>query len=175
MSERAKAGSCSFTELLNHCFRNVKDGVFHFRLRIAAERNTEEHSCFLSAEHFKRFREGCALTHRNDNGFIAQLFLLSADETLWGRVAGLLVDGAFRYGEVSRFDLSDEAYSFFCMAYDLENGTSHTDIGDLSERFKLGFTGAFGTVERVFFENLRVCFSHENGFSFRVVFLALFC
>ena len=82
MRDRVKAGSCSFTELLNHCFRNIGDNVFRFRLRIAAERAAEEHSCFLSKEHFKRFREGCALTHRNDNGFIAQLFLLSADETL---------------------------------------------------------------------------------------------
>ena len=61
MGDRVKAGSCSFTELLNHCFRNIGDNVFRFRLRIAAERAAEEHSCFLSKEHFKRFREGCAL------------------------------------------------------------------------------------------------------------------
>lgn len=97
MGDRVKAGSCSFTELLNHCFRNIGDNVFRFRLRIAAERAAEEHSCFLSKEHFKRFREGCALTHRNDNGFIAQLFLLSADETLWKQVSDLLFDGKFSY------------------------------------------------------------------------------
>ena len=133
MGERVKAGSCSFTELFNHCFRNIGDNVFRFRLRIAAERAAEEHSCFLSKEHFKRFREGCALTHRNDNGFIAQLFLLSAEETLWKQVSDFLFDGKFSYGEVSRFGLTDNAYTFFCMAYDLENGTSHTDIGDLSD------------------------------------------
>lgn len=41
MEERVKAHSCTFSELLKECFENVKDNVFHYRLRIACERATE--------------------------------------------------------------------------------------------------------------------------------------
>ena len=35
MAERVRAHTCTFTEILNTCFANVKDNVFHYRLRLA--------------------------------------------------------------------------------------------------------------------------------------------
>ena len=58
MSERVKAKSCTFVELLRDCFANFKDNVFQFGLRIACERATELHTCFLDAGHRARFYEG---------------------------------------------------------------------------------------------------------------------
>ena len=55
MNERVKARSCTFAELLRDCFANFKDNVFQFRLRIACERATELHTCFLDAGHRARF------------------------------------------------------------------------------------------------------------------------
>ena len=45
MSERVKAKSCTFAELLRDCFVNFKDNVFQFRLRIACERASELKTC----------------------------------------------------------------------------------------------------------------------------------
>ena len=47
MSERVKAKSCTFAELLRDCFVNFKDNVFQFRLRIACERASELKTCFV--------------------------------------------------------------------------------------------------------------------------------
>ena len=51
MSERVKAKSCTFAELLRDCFANFKDNVFQFRLRIACERASELKTCFLDEGH----------------------------------------------------------------------------------------------------------------------------
>lgn len=58
MSERVKAKSCTFAELLRDCFVNFKDNVFQFRLRIACERASELKTCFLDEGHKGRFYEG---------------------------------------------------------------------------------------------------------------------
>ena len=61
MSERVKAKSYTFAELLRDCFANYKDNVFQYRLRIACERASELQSCFLDAGHKGRFHEGVTL------------------------------------------------------------------------------------------------------------------
>lgn len=139
MKERAKAGSCSFSELMNHCFANIKDNIFRYRLRLASERISELCSCFLSKEHRKRFMKGCALTRRQDNGFIAQLFLLSADERLWNTVLPSLFRHRVGYESIDVCAMTDNAYALLCMAYDMETGTSHTDIGDLCDEEVVDF------------------------------------
>ena len=58
MSERVRARSCTFAELLKDCFANFKDNVFQFRLRLASERAAELKTCFLDAAHKRRFYEG---------------------------------------------------------------------------------------------------------------------
>ena len=78
MSERVKAKSCTFAELLRDCFANFKDNVFQYRLRIACERASELQSCFLDAGHKGRFFEGVTLLRKKDPKFIAQIYLLSA-------------------------------------------------------------------------------------------------
>ena len=111
MAERVKAHTCTFAEILHTCFANVKDNVFHYRLRLAAERATMARTCFLDREHRVRFQKALHRVRGNDKNLIAQLFILTATESR-----------AF----------SENDYLFYCIAYDLGNGTSHTDIEDLS-------------------------------------------
>lgn len=80
MNERVKARSCTFAELLRDCFANFKDNVFQFRLRIACERATELHTCFLDAGHRARFYEGVFYMRKKDPRFIAQLYILPNSE-----------------------------------------------------------------------------------------------
>lgn len=94
MSERVKAKSCTFAELLRDCFANFKDNVFQYRLRIACERASELQSCFLDAGHKGRFYEGVTLLRKKDPKFIAQIYLLSASELLWLRAKQVMCSPA---------------------------------------------------------------------------------
>ena len=65
------------------CFANVKENVFHYRLRLAAERATMAKICFLDREHRARFQKALHRVRGNDKSLIAQLFVLTATESLW--------------------------------------------------------------------------------------------
>ena len=83
MAERVRAHTCTFAEILNTCFANVKDNVFHYRLRLAAERATMAKTCFLDREHRASFLKALYRVRGNDKSLIAQLFVLTATESLW--------------------------------------------------------------------------------------------
>ena len=83
MAERVRAHTCTFAEILHNCFANVKDNVFHYRLRLAAERVTMAKTCFLDREHRARFQKALHRVRGNDKSLIAQLFVLTATESLW--------------------------------------------------------------------------------------------
>jgi len=132
MADRVKAHSCTFSEMLTDCFSNVRDNVFHYRLRIASERATMERTCFLNADHRKRFHEGMSLIHRKDNVLLAQTYILSATDSLWEKAKSCICKDGIHFREVSFHDFSGSDYLFYCIAYDIANGTSHTDIEDLA-------------------------------------------
>lgn len=76
MVERERAHTCTFAEILNTCFANVKDNAFHYRLRLATERATMAKTCFLDREHRARFQKALHRVRGNDKNLIAQLFVL---------------------------------------------------------------------------------------------------
>ena len=133
MSERLKARTCTFAELLKDCFVNFKDSVFQYRLRIACERAAEVETCFLDAGHKKRFYEGASYLRKKDPKFVAQLYLLSASELLWIKAKRVMcAPGFIDYGclDLKHTDTND--YLYFCTAMDICYGGSHIDIYDLS-------------------------------------------
>jgi len=132
MADRVKSHSCTFAEVMHNSFMNVKDGVFHYRLRIATETATMEKSCFFSADHRKRFFEGFNLVHRNDNKLLTQIYILSATESLWNNAKRCVNKDGTNFLDVSFHDFKGNDYLYYCMAYDFACGTSHTDISDLT-------------------------------------------
>ena len=133
MNERVKARSCTFAELLRDCFANFKDNVFQFRLRIACERATELHTCFLDVGHRARFYEGVSYMRKKDSKFIAQLYLLSASELLWLRAKQVMCSPGFI--DYSCLDLKltePNDYLYFCTAMDIQYGGSHIDLYELT-------------------------------------------
>lgn len=133
MSERVKAKSCTFAELLRDCFVNFKDNVFQFRLRIACERASELKTCFLDEGHKGRFYEGVSYMRKKDPKFIAQLYLLSASELLWIRAKQVMCSPGFI--DYSCLDLKltePNAYLYFCTAMDIQYGGSHIDLYELT-------------------------------------------
>ena len=132
MAERVKAHTCTFAEILNTCFANVKDNVFHYRLRLAAERATMTKTCFLDREHRTRFLKALHRVRGNDKSLIAQLFVLTATESLWNASEAAIGKSSISYLDIDFRAFSENDYLFYCIAYDIKNGTSHTDIEDLS-------------------------------------------
>ena len=142
MSERVRARSCTFAELLKDCFANLKDNVFQFRLRLACERASELKTCFLDAAHKRRFYEGISNMRKRDPKFIAQIYLLSASEVLWTRAKQVMcAPGFIDYGCLDLKHTEPNAYLYFCAAMDIRYGDSHIDLYDLTLDEIIDFDG----------------------------------
>jgi hypothetical protein len=135
MNERICAHTCTFGEMMRYCFSNIGDNVFRFRLRIAIEREAELKSCFLDAGHRKRFYEGLAYTRKASNNLIAQIFLLSAYESLWVEAKKVLERNCVVYSALGLTikEIDVNPHNLFTTALDLEYGSAHSDLLDLSD------------------------------------------
>lgn len=132
MPERLRAHSCSFAEIMNTCFENITNHIFRFRLRLAVERATELHTCFIDGEQKSRFYEGLNRSRRKDNSFVAQTFLLSCSKELWERAKNVLCSGGYVYDCMELKNILPNDYTLFSAALDFAYGGSHCDIEDLS-------------------------------------------
>ena len=135
MEERIHAHTCTFGEMMRYCFSGIGDNVFHFRLRIAIEREAELKSCFLDSGHRKRFYEGLAYTRKASNKLIAQIFLLSVYESLWKEAKKVLERNCVVYSalELTVNGIDVNSHNLFITALDLEYGSAHSDLLDLSD------------------------------------------
>lgn len=133
MSERVRARTCTFRELLNDSFRYVEDSAFHYRLRIASERAQERKSCFLNQGHRRRFYNNMRKCKRRDPKFIGQLYLLTSFERLWEKAHIALLGDGIDYGKIDLSHMEDTEYLLFWVACDLQYGGSHIDSYDLAD------------------------------------------
>lgn len=135
MEERIRAHTCTFGEMMRYCFSGIADNVFQFRLRIAVEREAEVRSCFLDSGHRKRFYEGLAYTRKVSENFMAQIFLLSAYEPLWNETKKALDRSCVIYSDLKlgTEGIDVNAHNLYLTAFDLEYGSAHSDLLDLSD------------------------------------------
>ncbi len=131
IKERAKARSCTFRELLDDCFFNIKDHLFRSKLKLVIDRAGVLASCFQNRQHRDRFQKAVATIRRTDYRMLAQLYVLTADENLWEKAVSFVGKKSVDYSSVSFHDISSNGYLFYCLGYDIENGTSHTDLCDI--------------------------------------------
>lgn len=132
IAERVKARACTFVEAMNDCFINISDHVFHYRLRLAAERFKEEKSCFLSPEHRKRFYDAMNRNRQKNERYIAQIYILTATEGIWNAVKPYVTKDGVLYNSVSFHNMATEDYIYYSTAFDFANNTSHLTLEDLS-------------------------------------------
>ena len=129
--QRVKAGTCSFRELTEHCFVNVKNHQFRSCLVLAEASIASNRSCFLSADHKKRFEESIVGVKKGDLLALVQLYVLTASDKLWRASKPFVFRDGISYLEISFHGLDDNGYGFYCIAYDIANRTSHMDVNDL--------------------------------------------
>ena len=141
MAERILAHTCSFAEIMRYCFAGIGDAAFRYRLRLAIERETQLHSCFLSAGHRKRFREGMSLVRKTEYSLIAQLYLLSAHEALWQETRKVLEADGVVYSAMADAvsELDADAFELFLTASVWEYCAVSADYADLSDEEAVSF------------------------------------
>ena len=141
MAERILAHTCSFAEIMRHCFSGIGDAAFRYRLRFAIERAAQLHNCFLSAGHRKRFREGMTMVKKADNSATAQLYLLSAHEKLWQKTRKVLEADGVVYSAMADAvsELDADAFELYLAASVWEYGAVSADYADLSDEEAVSF------------------------------------
>lgn len=141
LSERVRAHTCSFDEIMRQCFSEIGDNVFRYRLHIAIDRAKEQESCFLDSEHRKRFYEGLSQTRKADSILVAQIFLLSAYDELWQEARKVTEQNCIVFSalEIGADGMNLNAYNLFLAAWDLEYGSTHLNYLDLSDDEAVGF------------------------------------
>ena len=141
MEERIFAHTCSFGEVLRHCFAEIGNASFRYRLRLAIERGTELHSCFLSPGHHKRFREGLNRVGQADHSMIAQIYLLAAHEELWQESSKVLEEDGVVYSDLAYAvsELDADAFELYLAASVWEYGAVTAEYADLSDEEAVSF------------------------------------
>lgn len=141
MEERIFAHTCSFGEVLRHCFAEIGNASFRYRLRLAMERGTELHSCFLSPGHGKRFREGLNRVGKADHSLIAQIYLLAAHEELWQETSRVLEEDGVVYSALAYAvsELDADAFELYLAASVWKYGAISAGYADLSDEEAVSF------------------------------------
>ena len=141
MAERILAHTCSFAEVMRYCFAGIGDAAFRYRLRLAIERETQLHSCFLSAGHRKRFREGMNMVRKAEYSLIAQLYLLSAHEALWQEARKVLEADGVVYSAMADAvsELDADAFELYLAASVWEYGAVSADYAELTDEESVSF------------------------------------
>ena len=141
MEERIFAHTCSFGEVLRHCFAEIGNASFRYRLRLAMERGTELHSCFLSPGHHKRFREGLNRVDKANHSLIAQIYLLAAHEKLWQESSKVLEEDGVVYSALAYAvsELDADAFELYLAASVWEYGAVTAEYADLSDEDAVSF------------------------------------
>lgn len=98
----------------------------------------EKEMIFLNMKHRKDFfsillgRKETILRHTSNYG--AAIFLLSADEDLWIKVSGCVLDTGIYFERVKLGSVSLEQYILFHAAKDVYSGTKHIRLSELIDR-----------------------------------------
>ena len=167
MRERVLAHSCSIGEILNDCFSDVKDGAFHYRLRIAVERAVTEKSVFLDKSHRKRFMEGVKMIRRENNRMVAQIYVLSASEALWKAALPHIGKDSIGYMSIRLDSDAPKDCDLFDLAFFFAHGWSYPNLKDLADDEAVDFDTfrlvcMMLTLSRYGYETVRIAERYNN-------------
>lgn len=98
----------------------------------------EKEMIFLHMKHRKDFftllLERKEMILRHTSNYAAAIFLLSADEDLWMKVSGSVLDTGIYFDRVKLGSVSLEQYILFHAAKDVYSGTKHIRLSELVDK-----------------------------------------
>lgn len=88
---------------------------------------------YINEKHRTRFTLAAKNVHRENYALLSALYLLTADQKLWGCCKHHINNGCVFFENIKLNNCTERAYTFYCAAKDLTLGTKHITVSDLSD------------------------------------------
>lgn len=125
----------SYKDLINECFRKIRNYSFKDRLKHLIDSFKGE--VFLNPNHKERFYR---VIHEQDLDFydispryIAVIFLLTSDETLWNLLEHTVKPNGFGFNKCNLKQISTEDYARYQMAKTIWTGKESIEISEIAD------------------------------------------
>ena len=121
--------------LINECFRKIRNYSFKDRLKLLTDSFKGE--VFLNSNHKERFYR---VVYEQDldiydisSRYIAVIFLLTSDETLWNLLEHTVKPNGFDFNKCSLKQISTEGYAIYQMAKTIWTGKESIEISEIAD------------------------------------------
>jgi len=125
----------SYKGLINECFRKIRNYSFKDRLKLLTDSFKGE--VFLNSNHKERFYR---VVYEQDLDiydisprYIAVIFLLTSDGTLWNLLEHILKPNGFDFNKCSLKQISTEGYAIYQMAKTIWTGKESIEISEIAD------------------------------------------
>ncbi len=125
----------SYKGLINECFRKIRNYSFKDRLKHLTDSFKGE--VFLHSNHKERFYR---VIYEQDIGtydisprYIAVIFLLTSDETLWNLLEHKVKPNGFDFNKSNLKQISTEGYAIYQMAKTIWTGKESIEISEIAD------------------------------------------
>lgn len=134
LNERMKAGLVSFSDLVNVAFCGIADHALKLRILYYLRESRNVSMLYKGAEHKILFENAVSARNIWSPEFLAALYLLTADSTLWEKVRPHVSASSIYFGDIRLANCSEDAYVLFMAAKDLYTGSRHITVADLADK-----------------------------------------
>lgn len=138
IDERMEAGLVSFADLVKASFGGIADHSLRLRIQYSLRERRNDAMIYRSAEHKALFENAAAARNIRSSEFLAALYLLTADSTLWEMVRRHFGSSSIYFDDIRLGNCPVEAYILFMAAKDLYTGSRHMTAADLADRRLIG-------------------------------------
>ena len=120
------------TEILAETMRQIRCPPFRKRFNEYIE-SEDKPMTYINEKHRTRFTLAAKNVHRKNYALLSALYLLTADQRLWGCCKHHIAANTVFFEKIKLYDCSERAYTLYCAAKDLTLGTKHITVSDLSD------------------------------------------
>ena len=120
------------TEILTATMRQIRCPSFRKRFNEYIE-SEEKPMTYINEKHRARFTLAAKNVHRENYALLSALYLLTADQRLWGCCKHHINNGCVFFENIKLHNCTERAYTLYCAAKDLTLGTKHLTVSDLSD------------------------------------------
>lgn len=140
IAERLEAGLVSFADLVDAAFGGIADHALKLRIQYYLRESRNHAMVYRGSEHKVLFENAAAARNIRSSEFLAALYLLTADSSLWEMVRPHVSADSVYFGDIRLGNCSVDAYVLFKTAKDLYTGSRHMTAADLADRRLIGNT-----------------------------------
>jgi len=139
-SERLAAGLICYETIVENCYREFK--AYRFKRRLARLVRNFDGEVFINLNHRFRFYKVCqiqnvSLENRNP-GYLAVLFLLTADDRLWDSAKGKIYLDCFDFKRMNLNGINTDGYALYQTARTIIFGKEYIRMNEIADEYLIG-------------------------------------